>query len=264
MSPAFPNERILLVNDDGIDARGIALLEDVARRLTDQVWVVAPDSDLSGSSHAVSITTPVRVRRMGERRFTVKGTPADCVLVAVHDLMAEAPPTIVLSGINHGPNLAEDLIYSGTAAAAREAALLGIHAIAISQSYVIGGTLNWDVAEAYSFDVLRSLLADTGQQPGTFLNVNFPHVPLEEVTGVRITSLGQRLPGSFRPRKEVDGRFAPYYWICLAYDEGNPDADTDLAAVGKGAISITPVHVNSTADQSRARLQKLFAIANSD
>ncbi len=255
---AFSDQRILLVNDDGINARGIALLEDVARRFSDDIWIVAPDNECSGSSHAISLSTPVRVRRLGDRRFAIKGTPVDCVLLAIHDLMAAAPPTVVLSGINHGPNLGEDLIYSGTAAAAREAALLGIHAVALSQSYVIGGILRWDVAEAHAFDVLARLLGDV-RYPGMFLNVNFPDVPVADVKGVRITRQGQRLPGSFRPRREVDGRFAPYYWIGITYDEGQPDATTDLAAVREGAVSITPLHFDATAHHVCEQISRLFA-----
>lgn len=252
------NHRILLVNDDGIDAYGLALLEKAARRFTDDVWVIAPESEQSGASHAISLSVPVRVRRVGDRRFAVKGTPVDCILLAAHELMADTPPTLILSGINHGPNLAEDLIYSGTAAAAREATLLGIHAVALSQSYVIGEKLNWDVAEAYIAEVLAPLLA-CERLPNIFLNVNFPHVAPADVKDVRATQLGMRLPGSFLPLKGVDGRFAPYYWIGIRYDQGAPDATTDLAAISDGAISITPVHIDATAHMACQQISALYA-----
>ena len=131
--------RILVVNDDGIDAEGIKLLEELAHRWTDDVWVVAPDEEKSGFSHAISMTVPVRMRKIDDRHYAVKGTPTDCALLGIYELMGDLLPTVLLSGVNRGANLAEDVTYSGTAAAAMEGALLGIRSIALSQVFTIGG-----------------------------------------------------------------------------------------------------------------------------
>src|ERR1700753_1645903 len=133
------SHRVLIVNDDGIEAFGIKLLEEVARGFTDDVWVVAPDEEKSGFSHSISMTIPVRVRKVDDRHFAVKGTPTDCALLAIYELMDGAKRPVLLSGVNRGANLAEDVTYSGTAAAAMEGALLGIRAIALSQVFTIGG-----------------------------------------------------------------------------------------------------------------------------
>lgn len=251
------DHRILLVNDDGIHARGITVLEEIARRFTDDVWVVAPDEERSGASRSLSLSVPIRVRQLDERHFAVKGTPTDCVLLAAWEILADRRPTLVLSGINHGPNLAEDVNYSGTAAAAMEAAALGMRAIALSQHCVIGGHLRWDTAKAWAARALEPLL-NCPWEPGSFVNVNFPDTPPDQVRGLRTTTQGRRLPGSFRPSAGVDGRHAPYYWIRIAYDVGACDADTDLAAIEGHAVSITPMQLDLTSHGFRQSLAPLF------
>lgn len=248
--------RILLVNDDGIEAPGIKLLENVARRFTDDVWVVAPDEEKSGASHSLSITQPVRVREVGDRRFAIKGTPTDCALLAVYELMTDRRPTMLLSGINRGANLAEDLTYSGTAAAAMEGTLLGIPSVAISQVFVLGGDTHWATSERFLPPLLESLLAWDEWTPGLFVNINFPDVPPEEVRGVRVTTQGQRPPGAFIPERRLDGREVPYYWIRLSYPEGNAHPDTDLEAMLHNQISVTPMHLDLTAHEARASLAR--------
>ncbi|MFN6979065.1 MAG: 5'/3'-nucleotidase SurE, partial [Gemmobacter sp.] len=164
--------RILIVNDDGIHAEGIKLLERIARRYSEDVWVVAPDEEKSGASHSISMHVPVRARRIDDRHFAVKGTPTDCALLAIHEILP-APPTILLSGVNRGANLAEDVTYSGTAAAAMEGALLGVPSVALSQVFAAKGPVHWATAEAFAAPVLDVLLA-TEWQPHAFVNVNFP------------------------------------------------------------------------------------------
>lgn len=247
------DHRILLVNDDGIDAPGIKLLEDIARRITDDVWVVAPDEEKSGASHSLSITHPVRVRQIDDRRFAIKGTPTDCALLAVYELMTDRRPTALLSGINRGANLAEDLTYSGTAAAAMEGTLLGIPSIALSQVFAFGGKTHWATAERYAPALLEFLLGQEWE-PGVFININFPDVPPEEVRGVRITTQGQRPPGAFKPERRFDGREVPYYWIRLTYPEGNAHPDTDLEATLHNCVSVTPMQMNLTAQGVRERM----------
>jgi 5'-nucleotidase len=248
--------RLLLVNDDGIDAPGIILLEKIMRRYTDDIWVVAPDEEKSGASHSISMNVPVRVRRRDERHFAIKGTPTDCVLLGIYEIMTERP-TLLLSGINRGANLGEDIIYSGTAAAAMEGALLGIPSVALSQVFAPRAKVPWDTAERYTPIVLEALM-EAEWQPNNFVNVNFPDALPDEVTGTRVTSQGQRPPGSFRPERRVDARDVPYYWIKLAYEVGGFDRGTDLEAIRDKALSITPVQLNMTAHPFREQLEHRF------
>lgn len=250
--------RVLLVNDDGIEAPGIKLLEELVRSITDDIWVVAPDEEKSGFSHSISMTIPIRVRKIDDRHFAVKGTPTDCALLAIHELMGERGPTILLSGINRGANLAEDITYSGTAAAAMEGALLGIRSIALSQVFTIGGPVHWDTARRYAVPILDKLMT-CDWEPGSFVSVNFPDAPPDKVTGTRVTSQGRRLPGSFQPARRVDERDVPYYWIKLAYQTGDLEPGTDLHAVAENAISITPMQLDLTAHSFRHYLGRAFA-----
>lgn len=249
--------RILIVNDDGIHAHGIQLLEKIARRYSDDVWVVAPDEEKSGASHSISMHVPVRVRRVDDRHFAVKGTPTDCALLAIHEIMP-APPTILLSGINRGANLAEDVTYSGTAAAAMEGALLGVPSVALSTVFAPKGPVHWDTAEAFAAPVLDVLFA-TEWQPLSFVNVNFPDCTPEECTGIRVVTQGQRPPGSFLPDRRVDGRDVPYYWIRLAYKDGNIHPGTDLEAIRDNAVAVCPIQLNMTDHGFRKRLEPRFA-----
>lgn len=252
------NARVLLVNDDGIDAPGIKLLEALVRRYTDDVWVIAPDEEKSGASHSLSITMPVRLRKIDDKRYAVKGTPTDCVLLAVHELMCDAPPDLVLSGINRGANLAEDITYSGTAAAAMEGMALGIPSIALSQVFNLGEAIAWEASEHYVCEVLEFLLVQ-GWPSDCFINVNFPPVPADQVQGMRITRQGHRPPGSFTPERRIDGRDVPYYWITLTYKDGNIEPGTDLEAMRDRFISITPAQLDLTAGPLRASLERALA-----
>src|SRR5258708_35377457 len=167
------DHRVLIINDDGIEANGIKLLEEIAREFTDDVWVVAPDEEKSGFSHSISMTVPIRVRKIDARHFAVKGTPTDCALLAIYELMEGIKPTALLSGINRGANLAEDVTYSGTAAAAMEGALLGVPSVALSQVFTPLGQVPWQTAEKYTPLILERLLA-AESPPYTFVNVQFP------------------------------------------------------------------------------------------
>ena len=239
--------RLLLVNDDGIHAPGIALLEQVARSISDDVWVIAPDEERSGASHSLSMTNPVRIRKLDDRHFAIKGTPTDAVLLAIRHIM-EAPPTALLSGINRGENLAEDLTYSGTAAGAIEGALLGVPAIALSQVLADAkAKARWGTAEHFAGPVLRALLDSEAWESGLFVNVNFPDRDPADATGVRITRQGRRPPGSFQPQRRIDERGVPYFWHRIAYTDGGLDPGTDLEAVRAGAVSVTPMKLDFTA-----------------
>src|SRR6476646_3257513 len=180
--------RILLTNDDGVNARGLKLLESVARRFSDDIWIVAPTEEQSGAGHSLTLTTPVRLRRHDERRFSVTGTPTDAVMLALAHVMKDNPPDLIMSGINRGANLGEDVTYSGTVSAAREGALAGGRSIALSQAYAragMGDTVPFAAAEAWAEQVLGPLL-ETDMPPGTLVNVNFPAGAPEAVRGVRV------------------------------------------------------------------------------
>ncbi len=151
--------RILISNDDGIDAPGLRILETVARSLCSDVWVVAPEREQSGAGHSLTLRRPLRIRKVGERRYAVDGTPTDCVLLAIKFIMKDARPTLTLSGINAGGNLGEDITYSGTVAAAMESTLLGVPAVALSQHYDRNTGPKWETGETYAVEVLRRLTA---------------------------------------------------------------------------------------------------------
>jgi 5'-nucleotidase len=251
------DHRVLIVNDDGVEARGIKLLEEIAREFTDDVWVVAPDEEKSGFSHSISMTVPIRVRKIDDHHFAVKGTPTDCALLAIYEFMGARAPTVLLSGINRGANLAEDITYSGTAAAAMEGALLGIRSVALSQVFALGGPVHWATARRFAPPVLARLLS-CEWEPGTFVNVNFPDAPPENVGPARVTTQGRRLPGSFRPVRRVDERDFPYYWIKMTYNTGALEVGTDLHTIADNEVSVTPMHLDFTSSVFQQYLNRAF------
>jgi 5'-nucleotidase len=251
--------RVLLTNDDGIHAPGIVLLEKIIRRYTQEVWVVAPSEERSGASHSISMHDPIRHRALDDKHHAIKGTPTDCALMGIYTIMPERP-TLLISGINWGANLAEDVTYSGTAAAAMEGALLGVPSIALSQVHHMS-EVHWETAERYLPEVLEKILS-VGVLPGTFVNVNFPPVPPSEVRGIRVVSQGLRPPGSFIPEERVDARTKPYFWIKIAYKPGNMEEGTDLKAIADGEIAVSPIQLDMTARTMMERLSKAFDIAS--
>ncbi|HEX8193268.1 MAG TPA: 5'/3'-nucleotidase SurE, partial [Allosphingosinicella sp.] len=207
--------RILLTNDDGVHARGLKLLETVARTFSDDVWIVAPSEEQSGAGHSLTLTRPVRLRKLGERRFCVTGTPTDAVMMGLAEIMKDARPDLVLSGINRGANLGEDVTYSGTVSAAMEGALAGIPSVALSQSYAregMGDTVPFSAAEAWAERVLAPLIAEP-MPARTLVNVNFPPVAAEAVRGVRVVRQGLRDYGRLKIDKRTDPRGYDYYWF---------------------------------------------------
>ena len=248
--------RILVTNDDGINAPGLKILETVARSLTRDVWVVAPEVEQSGAAHSLTLRRPLQVRRLSSRRFAVDGTPTDCVLLAVNHLIPKRRPELVLSGVNRGANLGEDVTYSGTIAAAMEATLLDIPSIALSQLRN-GTAIQWHTAERFAAGVIRKLTSIEWPK-GVLMNVNFPNVPANEVMGVQVVRQGRRTSGiEVVSIKDPLGR--PYLWIgdFLSDDAVNPG--TDLAATRAGAISVTPLHLDLTHGATLAKLKKALA-----
>lgn len=249
--------RILIVNDDGIDAPGIKLLEKAALQFTDDVWVVAPDEERSGAGHAISISHPVRYIQRDERHFAVKGSPTDCALLGIYEFLADRPPNMLLSGINRGPNLGEDITYSGTTSAAMEGAVLGIPCAALSLVWKYQTEVQWPTAEKYAPEVI-DLLLKMHWKRGTFVNVNFPHVPVDQVTGLQVTTQGMRPPGSFKPIRRIDERHVPYFWVKIDFQDGEEPDGTDLKAVRDGAVSITPCRLDMTDEALHRELSDML------
>lgn len=251
--------RILISNDDGIQANGIKVLEKIAREFSDDVWVVAPESERSGAGHSLTIHKPLRIREHGAKKFAIVGTPTDCVIVAINHLMKGSPPDLVLSGVNHGCNLAEDITYSGTVAVAMEATLVGVKAIALSLSITNNHPAKWATVEHYAPDVLKKLIP-LKHPAGVFVNVNFPDLIASSVQGVRVTRQGQRA----LTKEEVlitrhDPNGNPYHWI-TGVDASQMGAEgTDLRAISEGLISVTPLSIDLTHNSSLPSLQKVFS-----
>ncbi len=239
--------RILLTNDDGIEAEGLACLERIARTLTDDVWVCAPQVEQSGKGRGVTLTEPLRVNRYGDKRFAVTGTPTDCVVLAVNDLMPERPD-LVLSGVNRGHNVGEDCSYSGTVAGALQGMAFGIRSIALSQSlerFHDEVVARWETAEAFAPAIISRLL-DQPWANGVVMNLNFPNRRPEEVTQVEVTTQGFRNVGEMHAIRRTDLRGRDYYWMGFRGSPQEHAEGTDLRAMDEGRISVTPLHIDLT------------------
>jgi 5'-nucleotidase len=237
--------RILLTNDDGIHAEGLAALERIAAQLSDDVWICAPEYEQSGASRALTLADPVRVRRLGERRFAITGTPTDCVMLGLNDLVEGKRPDLVLSGVNRGANLAEDVTMSGTVAGAIEAMALGVPGIALSQMGFYEPGADYQVAEAYAPGIIKRLV-ETGWESNVVLNVNFPNGDPAQVTEVEVTRQGFRDAHIRHAEKRTDLRGREYYWMGFRQERSKPEPGTDLRALYDGRISVTPLHIDLT------------------
>jgi 5'-nucleotidase len=240
--------RILCTNDDGIHATGLAVLEKIARRFSDDVWVIAPESEQSGASRALTLTAPIRVRQAGDKRFAVSGTPTDCVLLGVEHLIEGGAPDLVLSGVNRGQNIAEDVTFSGTIAGAMQGMQLGIPAIALSQARGFRGeeaAIPWETAEMFGPGVVGQLLKQ-GWPKDVLINVNFPDVAPEDVKAVEVTRQGRRDQHIVYADKRTDLRGGAYFWLGFRGKLSNPPESTDLRAIYEGRISVTPLHIDLT------------------
>jgi 5'-nucleotidase len=234
--------RILLTNDDGINAPGLVTLETIARQLSDDIWIVAPSEEQSGAGHSLTLTRPLRIRQHGDRRFSVTGTPTDSVMLALGKVM-DVKPDLILSGVNRGANLAEDVTYSGTVAAAMEGTLAGIRSIALSQAYSregAGDDVSFAAAESWGAKVLRPLL-DVALPTNTLLNVNFSATAPDDVKGVRVTAQGFRDYSRLGIVTNRDPRGYDYHWFALGGAKETPAHATDLEAVIEGYVSVTPL-----------------------
>ncbi|MDP2330557.1 MAG: 5'/3'-nucleotidase SurE [Reyranella sp.] len=251
------NARILVTNDDGINAPGLDAMINIASQLSRDVWIVAPEYNQSGAGHSLSLTHPVRARQLTETKFAVEGTPTDCVLFAVKHLLKDRKPDIVLSGVNRGSNMADDVTYSGTIAGAMEGCLLGIPSIAFSQAYTHPHPLKWEIATQFGADVARRVLAG-GIPRNVLVNVNFPDVAPGAVKGTRVTRQGVRAFGGHIVER-TDPRGGTYYWIAYAPGEHDRDEESDITAVRGGYVSVTPLHLDLTHEATRRKFGSLFA-----
>lgn len=251
--------RILLTNDDGIGAEGLDALERIARALSDDVWVCAPAVEQSGKGRGITLTDPLRVHRIEDRRFAVTGTPTDCVVLAVNDLMPDKPD-LVLSGVNRGHNIGEDVSYSGTVAGALQGMAFGIRSIALSQSlerFHDEVVAHWETAEAFAPGIIGRLL-EQKWQPGVVMNLNFPNLPPELVKEVEVTTQGFRDVGEMHAVRRTDLRGRDYYWMSFRGQKQEHPAGTDLRAIEEGRISVTPLHIDLTHMASVHDLKKVL------
>jgi 5'-nucleotidase len=247
--------RILLTNDDGIFAPGLAVLEAIAGRFSDDVWIVAPHEEQSGAGHSLTLTRPVRLREHSARRWSVTGTPTDAVTMALRKILPE-PPDLILSGVNRGANLGDDVTYSGTVSAAIEGALAGIRSIALSQVYSREGMADrvpFDTAEAWGSKVLQPLLG-VPFAPRTLVNVNFPPVAAAEVRGIKVVRQGFHDYARGSVVEGTDPRGYRYYWFGLHGIEHTPGKATDLEAIADGYVSVTPLQLDFTHEASLAEI----------
>src|SRR5712671_1980640 len=232
--------RILVTNDDGIHADGLDACAEIARALSDDVWIVAPEYDQSGVSHSLSLNDPLRLRRVGERRFAVKGTPTDCVIMAARHILKDHQPDLVLAGVNRGRNAGEDVIYSGTVAGAVEGTVLGIPSLALSQAYLSLSKQppHWDTAIAFGPDIIRRLLAK-GIPHDVLINVNFPNCAPSDVKGIAVTAQGRRRQERLHIDAREDGRGNAYYVIADVRSRGMAPSDgSDLSALAGNRIAV--------------------------
>ena len=243
--------RVLVTDDDG--AHGIKILERIARQLSNDAWVVAPETEQSGSGHSLTLTVPLRIRRISRRRFAVNGTPTDCVLLGVRHIVAGRRPELILSGVNAGGNLGEDITYSGTVAAAMEGALLGIRAL--SQMRIYGENVRWGPAQGHAERVVRTLAA---LDIPRMMNVNFPDVPPDDVRNPEITVQGRRKIGD-AVAVGSDPRGHGFVWIGTEREEDPSFSGSDLKAVNDGRISITPLGIDFTHRRTIPALKRAFA-----
>lgn len=251
--------RILCTNDDGIHAPGLEVMEHIARTMSDDVWVVAPETEQSGASRALTLTAPIRVRAIADKRYAVTGTPTDCVLLATQHLMPEKPPDLVLSGVNRGQNIAEDVTFSGTIAGAMQGMQLGIKAIALSQARGFRGDapIPWDTARTHGPTVVKTLL-DAGWPQGVVMNVNFPDREPQDVAGVEVTRQGFRDQHIIYADKRTDLRGETYYWLGFHGRLSRPPEGTDLRAIYEGRIAVTPLHIDLTHEPALSPLSAWF------
>ncbi len=250
--------RILIANDDSIHAPGIKVLEKIAKTITDDVWIVAPEQEHSGAGHSLTLGRPLRFRDVSEKKFAVDGTPTDCMQVALKVLLKDQLPDLMLSGVNYGGNLGEDVSYSGTIAAAMEATLLGVPAIALSQMTKSSQPTQWATAEHWAPNIIKKLL-EQGWPRDVLINLNFPNCGVDDVRGVAVCPQGMRHDNGEITKWE-DPRGEPFYWIASSIrGERTDEPGTDLALISEDMITMTPLHLDYTHYETLRKLNLAFS-----
>jgi 5'-nucleotidase len=249
--------RILISNDDGIHAPGLKVLEDIARTLSDDVWIIAPEVEKSGAGRAITLTDPIRVRQISDQHFACSGTPTDCVLLGVSEIMKDARPDLILSGVNRGQNLAEDTSVSGTVAVALQGMQMGIPSIALSQAmnFRAGEPIPWQTAATHGPNILAHLVKFKWPA-NTIVNVNFPDCLPQDVAGTEVTFQGARDEMINHIDARADLRGNAYYWIGYRGKLSKPPEGSDLRAIYENRISITPLHLDMTEHSALDGLRK--------
>ena len=252
--------RILITNDDGIAAPGLAVLTDIATALGDEVWTVAPAFEQSGVGHCISYARPFMIQEIGPRRVAVEGSPADCVLAALHEVLP-SPPDLILSGVNRGNNSAENALYSGTLGGALEGALQGVLSIALSQFYGPGNARlenPFEAASEHGADVLRRILSATpASEDGyrLFYNINFPPVAAADVKGIAVVAQGIRPGQGFHTEPTTSPSGRQFLWVRGGNQQARTAEGTDVAANLDGYVSVTPMRADFTAHDMLGPLQ---------
>ena len=252
--------RILVTNDDGIHAEGLNVCEKIARELSDDVWVIAPEYDQSGVAHSLSLNDPLRLRQVAERRFAVRGTPTDCVIMGARHVLNGKRPDLVLSGVNRGRNAGEDVIYSGTVAGAVEGTVIGVPSLALSQAYAgrSGRPPFWETGLRYGPDIIRRVIAE-GIPRDVLININFPDCRPEEVKQIAVATQGRHRADRLHIEERKDGRGNPYYWIAYRrYGPVPPENGTDIAALEEHCVAVTPLRLDMTDEPYLTKLAALF------
>jgi 5'-nucleotidase len=235
--------RILVTNDDGIGAPGLEVLERIARAISSDVWVVAPETEQSGAGHSLTLHVPVRVRKIDAKRYAISGTPTDCVLLALKEIMPKRAD-LVLSGVNRGSNVGDDVTYSGTIAAAMEGTILNVPSIALSMHYDDPAKIHWKTAEKFAPDLIKKLLAQKWR-PNTLININFPNCTPSQVKGIEVCPQGKRKI-SVLLSERVDPKGRPYYWLGGERDDTPEIVDVDIDFLHKGFVTVTPIGMDLT------------------
>jgi 5'-nucleotidase len=238
-------QRALITNDDGIDAAGILALERAAAKVAEEVWVVAPAEDSSGSSAGLNLRKPIKTNQMAERKYSITGTPSDCILMAYRYIMEDKPPSVIMSGINCGANLADDVLFSGTTNAALVGTFLGISSIAFSLAYHSLSELHWTTAETLVPEVIERI-HKAGWPRGVAYNVNFPAAPLDKISGIEMARLGGGSMLAVEVEPVVEKLEGSHFRLGATPKKRDQNPDTDVASLRRLAVSITPLKLDRT------------------
>jgi 5'-nucleotidase len=254
-SSPLPIERVLLTNDDGIDAPGLAILEEIASTIAEEIWIVAPEHDRSGTSHSISLHAPLRVSEESVRRYAVSGTPGDCVVMAVRHLMADAPPGLILSGVNRGANLGVETVFSGTVGGAMTGMLLGIPSIALSQMFSDREDVPWETARVRAPEIIRRFV-EQGWNRQSCLNINFPAVLPDKAGPLVVARQGAGFVKGIDVISRVDPRGFTYHWLQFQREQEEEAPEAEAALIAKNFVTVTPLQFERTNETGFSELKE--------